>query len=211
MSERPATEVTQMLAAIGRGDRQAAGRLLPLVYDELRALAAARLARVPAGNTLQPTALVHEAFLRLVSDSAGPADPGWESRGHFFGAAAQAMRDILVEQARRKSRIKHGGGRRPEELVEGSAATPQLEGPSELLGAAEDMLLLDGALKKLETEDPRKASIVMLKYFAGVEHSVIAEHVGVSVPTVDRDLRFARAWLAREVAALRGTGPREDA
>lgn len=202
MSQRPPGDITLMLAAIGRGDRQAAGQLLPLVYDELRALARARLANVPAGNTLQPTALVHEAYLRLVGTQGEASDPGWQGRAHFFGAAAQAMRDILVEQARRKSRMKHGGGRARVELGE-EQATPLVEAPAELLSAADDMLALDEALRELEAADPRKASIVMLKYFAGLEHPVIAEFVGVSVPTVDRDLRFARAWLGKRMQSAR--------
>ncbi len=211
MSRAPG-DITLMLAAIGRGDRQAAGQLLPLVYEELRTLARARLAHVPPGNTLQPTALVHEAYLRLVGTSGDASDPGWQGRAHFFGAAAQAMRDILVEQARRKSRLKHGGGRARaalDDAVDDQHVTPLVEAPPELLSAADDMLALDDALRKLEAEDPRKASVVMLKYFAGLEHPMIAEFVGVSLPTVDRDLRFARAWLAKQMQARRAGGDSE--
>lgn len=202
-----ASDVTVMLDAIGKGDHQAAARLLPLVYDELRALARARLAHVPPGNTLQPTALVHEAFLRLVGPQGSSSDPGWQGRAHFFGAAAQAMRDILVEQARRKSRLKHGGGKKRGELVDASAETPQLETPPELLCATEDMLSLDGALRILEQVDPRKARAVMLKYFAGLEHDAIAAILDISTPTVDRDLRFARAFLAKEMSDARMARP----
>lgn len=133
--------------------------------------------------------------MRLV----GAADPGWENRAHFFGAAAIAMRDILVEQARRKSRIKAGGGRK-RESDDHIDQTPAIDSPDDL---GDDMLALDDALRALEREDARKAQCVMLKYFAGLEHEQIALAIGVSLPTVDRDLRFARAWLARHVKAAR--------
>jgi RNA polymerase sigma factor (TIGR02999 family) len=193
-------EVTRLLAAIDAGDRQAAADLLPLVYEQLRVLARSRMGHVPPGNTLQPTALVHEAFMRLVGDTAGgTSKPAWQGRGHFFGAAAQAMRDILVEQARRKGRLKAGGDRRRENLDGVDAGTPEISTPTGALGVADDMLALNDALRKLEADDPRKASAVLLKYFAGLEHDAIAGILGVSVPTVDRDLRFARVWLAREM------------
>jgi RNA polymerase sigma factor (TIGR02999 family) len=181
-------QVTEILARVSAGDKQAAETLLPVVYDQLRALARSKMGHVPPGNTLQPTALVHEAYMRLVGDG----DRGWDSRGHFFGAAAIAMRDILVEQARRKSRIKAGGGRKREDMA-AIDQTPAIGGPEDL-GA--DMIALDGAIKALEAQDDRKAKAVMLKYFAGLEHDQIALALNVSVPTIDRDLRFARAWLA---------------
>lgn len=212
MAEDVGGQVTRVLgemSAGGAAGARASGELLPLVYEELKRLARARLAHVPPGNTLQATALVHEAYLRLVG--VGPMDgkkkdERWDGRGHFFGAAAQAMRDILVEQARRKGRLKAGGGRRREEAREDQAQTPVIGGPLEVMGAAEDMLALDEAMRGLEAADARKAKIVMLKFFAGLEHEAIAGIVGVSVPTVDRDLKFAKAWLAREVAQLTKAG-----
>lgn len=182
MAEPTQGQVTQLLQAVGRGEPRASADLLPLVYDELRKLAASRLARTPPGNTLQPTALVHEAYVRLV----GSQDPSWNSRGHFFGAAALAMRQILVDQARRKAAIKHGGERQRQELSEPAA---EFELPSE------DMLALDEALRRLEQQDERKYRIVMLKYFAGLTNEETAEAVGVSTPTVEREWRFIRAFL----------------
>jgi RNA polymerase sigma factor (TIGR02999 family) len=203
----PATaQITAVMQAMGRGDREAGARLLPLVYDDLRSLAKMRMAATPPGTTLQPTALVHEAYMRVVGGYAGVAgkDPGWESRGHFFGAAARAMRDILVEQARRKAGPKAGGGRAREELNDAAEHTPALQAP------VPDMLALEAALSKLEQEDARKAQVVMLKYFAGLEHPQIAEAMGVSLPTVERDWRFARSWLQREMER-QATGGTPDA
>jgi RNA polymerase sigma factor (TIGR02999 family) len=177
-----------MLQAASSGDRAAAEQLLPLVYSELRALAQSRLARTPPGNTLQATALVHEAYMRLVGESPG-SDPGWDSRGHFFGAAAQAMRNILVEQARRKAGPKAGGGRKREAIDAAEVPEATIEPP------AEEMLALDTALTALEQEDPRKAQVVMLKYFSGLSHEQIASALGCSLPTVERDWKFAKAWL----------------
>lgn len=204
MDQGSANQVTRVLLAIKAGDKQAAADLLPLVYDQLRTLARSRLAHVPPGNTLQPTALVHEAYMRLVGGPAGePGDPGWDGRGHFFGAAARAMRDILVEQARRKSRIKAGGGRKREDLDDlgDGEQTPLIEPPMGQLGVANDMIALDQALRRLEAEDARKAEVIMLTAFAGLTNAQAASALGVSEPTVERDLRFARAWLAREVKA----------
>ena len=182
MADQSGGLVTQMLQAASAGDSRAAADLLPLVYAELRKLAQARMAKTPPGNTLQPTALVHEAYLRLI----GSNDPSWHSRGHFFGAAAQAMRQILVEQARRKASIKRGGNRRRIDLEK---LEPAIEPPSE------DILALDEALQRLEQDDPRKAKIVMLHYFAGLTMPETAAAIGVSVPTVERDWRFTRTYL----------------
>lgn len=189
MTDGAANQVTVLIRAAGEGDAEAAERLLPLVYEELRRLAASRLRQTPPGNTLEPTALVHEAYLRLTGDS----DPGWNGRGHFFGAAARAMRDILVEQARRKSRLKHGGGVK-KEGADGAAEEAQWSLP------AEDMVAMDEALKRLEAEDPRKGQIVNLRFFAGLTAEQTAEALGVSLGTVEREWRFIRAWLYSELA-----------
>ena len=172
-----------------RTDRnQPAAELLPVLYDELRNLAAALTARLPPGQTLQPTALVHEAYLRLVKNE----DPGWESRRHFFGAAAQAMRNILVDQARQKASLKHGGAARRIELVSGLA---WIEPPNS------DLLALDEAIQQLHAADSRLAEIVQLRYYAGLSVEETARVVGVSVTTLKRDWRFARAWLAERLGA----------
>ena len=185
MSDRP-TMVTQMLQAVGKGDSEAATKLLPLVYAELRKLARARMAKLPPGNTLQPTALVHEAYLRLVGD----ADPSWNSRGHFFGAAAEAMRQILVDQARRKSAKKHGGDRR---RLDADEIDLPIEGPGD------DILALDQALDRLTQEDPRKAKIVVLRYFGGLTREETAAALDVSVRTVDYEWRYIVARLRQEL------------
>jgi RNA polymerase sigma factor (TIGR02999 family) len=182
MTDQPPGAVTQMLRAAGTGDAQAAAELLPLVYSELHKLAQARMAKTPPGNTLQPTALVHEAYLRLI----GSEDPGWTSRGHFFAAAAQAMRQILVKQARRKASAKHGGGRRRVDL---ELAEPFIEPP------AEDLIALDEALARLEQADPRKGKIVMLRYLAGLTAEETAAALSVSVPTIEREWRCIRTFL----------------
>jgi len=182
MADHPEGAVTQLLRAASAGDAQAASELLPLVYSELHKLAQARMAKTPPGNTLQPTALVHEAFLRLV----GRDEPSWHSRGHFFAAAAQAMRQILVDQARRKASKKHGGGRKRVDLEQ---VEPVIEPP------AEDLLALDEGLTRLEQADPRKGKIVMLRYFAGLTTEETAAALGVSVPTVEREWRFIRTFL----------------
>lgn len=172
--------VARTLEAASRGDRCAADELIPLVYDELRALARARLSALPPGQTLGPTALVHEAYLRL---TAG-VDPKWDHRGHFFGAAARAMRDILVEQARRKGALKRGGDR---QRVEAEIAEPE--------SSSSDLLAVHEALERLEHDDPRKGRLVELRYFAGFSSEETAEILGVSVRTVEREWRYARAWL----------------
>jgi RNA polymerase sigma factor (TIGR02999 family) len=177
----------------GGGDRpadevQAAADLLPVLYTELRRLAAVLTAQRAPGQSLTPTALVHEAYLRLVRNE----DPGWQGRRHFFGAAAQAMREILIEQARRKGRLKRGGRGRRVELSEGLA---WIEPP------ADDLLALDEAIKRLRAEDARLAEIVLLRYFGGLTVEETAQVVGVSVSTLTRDWRYARACLAGYLGA----------
>lgn len=177
-------DVTRMLTDLAAGRPQAAEELLPVVYGELRKLAAAHMARLRPGETLQPTALVHEAYLKLV----GAADPGWNGRGHFFGAAAQAMREIIVDRVRRKSAKKRGGGRPAEDLDAAvSVAATDL--------GAEDVLAVDAALKTLEAEHPRRAQVVVMRYFGGLSEEEIAESLGVTTRTVEREWRFARAYL----------------
>jgi RNA polymerase sigma factor (TIGR02999 family) len=186
MAVRREENLTRILRAAEAGDPKAAAELLPLVYSELRRLAQARMAKTPPGNTLQPTALVHEAYMRLI----GKDDPELSrSRGHFFAAAAQAMRDILVEQARRKKRQKHGGGRKRVALDIVDLADVPLQSP------AEDILALDEALQKLEQDQPRLVEVVKLRFFAGLTTKETAAALGVSVPTVERDWRFARTLL----------------
>ena len=180
-------DLTRVLDAAAAGDPRAARELLPLVYDELRRLAAARLAHEAPGQTLDATALVHEAYLRLV----GPADARrWKDRGHFFAAAAQAMRNLLVDHARRKRRDKHGGGRRRVELDE-SVPAPA--------GREPDLLALDEALTRLAAADPEAAAVVQLRYFAGLSVEQAAEALGTSRATAYRHWAFARAWLLHEL------------
>jgi RNA polymerase sigma factor (TIGR02999 family) len=181
------SEVTRVLAAIERGDPHAAEQLLPLVYDELRRLAAARLAAEPSGNTLQPTALVHEAYLRLVGASDGQH---WNHRGHFFTAAAEAIRRILVENGRRKKRHKHGGGRQRLSL---EAAESLVQAPSE------DLQALDEALIRLAAHDAIKAEVVKLRFFAGLTMPEVAQSLGLSLATVERYWAYARFWLYAEL------------
>jgi RNA polymerase sigma factor (TIGR02999 family) len=184
------TEITQVLQAIGQGDGRASEELLPLVYDELRRLAAARMAQEAAGQTLQPTALVHEAWLRLVGDG----DRTWQNRAHFFGAAAEAMRRILIENARRKSRLKRGGNRQRLNIddLELAATTPD-----------DKVLLIDEALEKLHVEDPEKARVVVLKFFGGLTNQEVAEGMGVNERTVERHWAYAKAWLFQTIRKQR--------
>ncbi len=181
-------DVTRILSDIERGDPKAAGELLPLVYDELRKLAAHRLGRESPGQTLQATALVHDAYIRLV----GSADPGWDSRGHFFAAAAEAMRRILVNRARDKRRLKRGGGKRRVDLDFESAAI-HLDRPDE------DIEALDEALERLEREDPECAALVKLRFFAGLGQEESARALGLARRTADRHWAYAKAWLYHEL------------
>ena len=179
------SDVTRILAQMDQGDPQAAEKLLPLVYDELRKLAAMKLAQEKPGQTLQATALVHEAYLRLI----GSEPVQWDNRGHFFSAAAEAMRRILVEQARCKQRLKHGGGRSREPLEDIA-----IEGDHD-----DDLLALDEALDRLVNEDPLAARLVKLRYFAGLTIPQAADALGVSARKADFLWAFARAWLRREI------------
>jgi RNA polymerase sigma factor (TIGR02999 family) len=176
------TDVTQILAAIEQGDPKAAEQLLPLVYNELRNLAALRLGRETPGQTLQPTALVHEAYLRLVGEEARE----WDSRGHFFAAAATEMRRILVENARRKGSRKHGGDRARADFDVDQLAVPELR---------EDLLALDEALDRLAAADPEAARLVQLRYFAGLTLAEAAKVMDVSPRTADRLWAYSKAWL----------------
>jgi RNA polymerase sigma factor (TIGR02999 family) len=182
-------DVTRILAGVEAGDPNAAAELLPLVYDELRKLAAARLAEEKPGHTLQATALVHEAYVRLVG---GEQPQDWNGRGHFFAAAAEAMRRILVEAARRKRRLKHGGGLVRLELDDVLPAAPELN---------EDLLALDEALTRLAVNDPTKAELVKLRHFAGLTVDQAAVALGISPATADRYWAYARAWLHAEMTA----------
>jgi RNA polymerase sigma factor (TIGR02999 family) len=205
------SNVTHLLSQIQHGDPQAAKSLLPLVYDELRKLAAAKLKREQLGQTLQATALVHEAYLRLVGneigaecetravDSRAPASECWDSRGHFFAAAAEAMRRILIDQARRRGSLKGGGGLVRHRLEHVEIATPE---PSE------DLLALNESLDRFEQVDPQKAKLVKLRYFAGLTLPEAAEVLGIAVSTADRHWSYARAWLHADVRKSEA-GPRK--
>ena len=175
-------DITLILQAVGRGENQASEELLPLVYGELRRLAAGRMAKESAGHTLQPTALVHEAWIRLVEDGSRT----WENRAHFFGAAAEAMRRILIDNARRKARIKHGGGQERINLddLDLAAALPD-----------EKILLMDEALERLRAENPETAQVVILKFFGGLTNEEIVQCLGSSDRTVRRQWNYAKAWL----------------
>ena len=180
------SEVTRVLNAIDQGDPHAADQLFPLVYDELRQLAALKLAHETPGQTLQATALVHEAYLRLV----GAHDPGWESRGHFYAAAAEAMRRILVERARAKGRVRRGGQWRRVDL----------EDPALAVSAPPDLLLtLDDAVARLEAEDSAAAALVRLRYYAGLSVEQAGASLGISPATAYRHWAYARAWLAADL------------
>lgn len=182
------SDVTRLLDVAAAGDPKAAAELLPLVYDELRKLAAVRMAEEKPGQTLQATALVHEAYLRLVG---GDGSPGWNGRGHFFAAAAEAMRRILVENARRKQSPKHGGGR--QRLILDDAMTVPADPPARLLE-------FDEVLTRLQAVDPFAARLVELRYFAGLTMEQAAQALGTSLRTAERNWTFARTWLHRELS-----------
>jgi RNA polymerase sigma factor (TIGR02999 family) len=185
------TDITRILNAIEQGDTGATEKLLPLIYEELRLLAAQKMAQEPSGQTLQATALVHEAYIRLVEGGSND----WNSRGHFFKAAAEAMRRILVESARRKGRLKRGGDRQREENFQ----IDTLESQMNL--STDDLIALDGALTRLENEDSALADVIRLHCFAGLPLVQVAEIMGVSGRTAERHWSFARAWLRRELRA----------
>ena len=195
-------ELTRILSSVERGDPRAAADLLPLVYRELRELASQRLAREKPGQTLQATALVSEAYLRLVG--AAPAQ-AFSGRAHFFGAAAEAMRRILIENARRKARVRHGGGRRRVDLDELSLGLTRDDAPAADADSADpddgqELLALDRALTSLEAADPHAAQLVKLRFFAGLTMPQAAEALGVSLRTAERNWTWARAWLHRALA-----------
>ena len=181
-------QITQVLQAIGRSESGAAEQLLPLVYEVLRRLATARMANEMSSQTLQPTALVHEAWLRLVVDE----NRTWQNRAHFFGAAAEAMRRILIEKARRKSRLKHGGGQAQFNIedLELADSTPD-----------DKILLINEALEILEAQDPESARIVVLKFFGGLTRQEVAESLKISERMADRQWAYAKAWLLRHIRA----------
>jgi RNA polymerase sigma factor (TIGR02999 family) len=189
------SDATLLLSQIDAGNPLAAEQLFPLVYEELRKLAAIRLAQERPGQTLQATALVHEAFLRLVSvpEQSGKDEPRWDNRGHFFAAAAEAMRRILVDKARKKKRLKHGGECKCQPLTDVLAAAPEIH---------EDVLALDAALTRLAAVDPQAVKLVHLRYFAGLTVNEAAEMLGISPRTANRNWTFARAWLHREITGL---------
>jgi RNA polymerase sigma factor (TIGR02999 family) len=186
------TDVTRILLDIEQGNPQAAGQILPLVYDELRKLAAQRLAHESPGQTLQATALVHEAFLRLVDAEKAQH---WNSRGHFFAAAAEAMRRILIEKARKRRRLKRGGDRQRLDLDAVQLSVQEVP---------DDVLALDDALTLLAQKHPEKAELVKLRYFAGLTVTEAAEALGIAPSTADRYWTYARAWLYRRIVGDAG-------
>lgn len=189
------TDVTRILNAIERGDAKATDELLPLVYEELRILAAQKLSHEPPAQTLQATALVHDAYIRLVGDEP----QSWRSRGHFFAAAAEAMRRILVESARRKKRLKRGGNRQRIDLENADLT---------VCGPCDDLIALHEALEKLAAIDPVKAELVKLRFFAGLTGEQAALALGISHNTADRYWAYARSWLHLEIVGRDGIEPR---
>jgi RNA polymerase sigma factor (TIGR02999 family) len=179
-------EVTRIITAIQEGDALAADELLPLVYQELRCLAAQKMSHEPPGQTLQATALVHEAYIRLV----GAENQDWDSRGHFFAAAAEAMRRILIDNARRKKRLKHGGGRQKVDLDQ---AELPIDGP------CDDLIALDEALEKLANTDKASADLIKLRFFAGLTMEQASNILGIPRRTADRNWAYARAWLYKAI------------
>lgn len=178
------SDITMILEAVGRGEELASEKLLPLVYQELRRMAAARMAREAAGQTLQPTALVHEAWLQLVGDG----NRSWQNQAHFFGAASDAMRRILIDKARRKARLKHGGGQARVDIGEMDIAGTT---------ADENILLIDEALEHLEREDPEQAKIVVMKFFGGLTNKEVAENLRIGERSVERQWACAKARIFR--------------
>ena len=189
------SDLTQLLSAAPGGDPRVAEQLLPLVYDELRKLAAARLAQEKPGHTLQATALVHEAWLRIAADNPQT----WNGRGHFFGAAAEAMRRILIDHARRKRAVRHGGAM--ERVDAGEMGAVEIAAPN---GNDDEMLAVHESLDRLAAREPRKAELVKLRYFVGLSFAETAEALGISEATAKRDWVYARAWLLREIQSKRG-------
>lgn len=186
-------DVTQILRAIDAGDAKAAAELLPVVYDELRKLAGQRMKAEAPGHTLEPTALVHEAYIRLI----GKDDPLWQNRGHFFAAAAEAMRRILIEEARRNGAIRHGGGARHLPLQEANCAAKM---------KCDDLIALDEALARLEAHDALSAQLIKLRFFAGMDHAEAARFLGLTLRTAERNWTYARTWLFRELSKDRAGG-----
>jgi len=186
-------DLTVMLNRLEQGDPQAADGLLPLVYGELRKLAAAKMAREPGGQTLQATALVHEAWLRLGADQ----QPAWQNRAHFFASAAEAMRRILIERARRRHALRHGGGLERVDVDDPAVAIPASS------NVDDEMLAVHEVLGRLAEHDARKAELVKLRYFVGLTLEEAAEVLGVSVPTAKRDWAYSRAWLFEEISLSR--------
>lgn len=184
------TDITQILHDVNQGDPSAAEKLLPLVYDELRRLAASRLADEKPGQTLQATALVHDAYLRIVG---GDGEGHWDNRGHFFAAAAEAMRRILVDNARRKRRTKHGAGMLRHDLQDAEIIAPEVH---------ENLISLDIALDRLKAVDRQAVELVQLRYFAGLSNADAARMLGISPRTADRSWAFARAWLHQEISTI---------
>ncbi|MFZ4573153.1 MAG: ECF-type sigma factor [Phycisphaerales bacterium] len=195
MSNEPRSEVTRLLEAVEAGDEAASGNLFPLVYDELRRLASSLIARERGPVTLQPTALVHEAYMRLV----GVPDLEWKNRAHFFNTAARAMRRILIDRARH---IK--AARVPQTPLEGEG--PAAAGPDEGALSGDDLLRLDSAMERLKTRDERQHDVVMLRYFAGLTIDQTAAAMGLSPATVKNEWVYARAWLMREMASADASG-----
>jgi len=191
------SDVTHILAAIEQGDHNAADQLLPLVYEELRKLAGHRMANEAAGQTLQPTALVHEAWMRLV----GRENPKFENRAHFFAAAAEAMRRILIENVRRRAALCHGGGRLQVDLDDALSAIASPIAPTADGRETDELIALDAALTRLEATDPPKAQLVKLRYFVGLSLEEAADALGISRATAYRHWAYARAWLRDQVRA----------
>ena len=183
-------DVTRLLSAVEQGDPKAAGELLPLVYEELRHLASLKMADQPAGHTLQPTALVHEAYLRLV----GAEERKWQNSRHFFAAAAEAMRHVLIDAARKKHRLRRGGGWQRVNLEEVHLAVE---------ADPDGLLAVDEALEQFEREDPAKAALVKLRFFAGLSLPQAAQSLGLSLATAKRSWAFSRAWLYRRLSSVR--------